>query len=185
MPSRFNASLLLAGLCLSTCSAATARSTDTLERACAAAAMDDRVELIPIEGSLVSACPPGDDEACPYSGRQGKTSLSDTPDLNNDGRKDAVLTFFGSSYGDIHVTNKLVLAQCTDGMYIRLLEGRLTTLTAPAAPHAIWPALEATRDCPADQSGTVRTERVRLQFDPAAMRYRAPAGVDLLHACSE
>ncbi|AWH52085.1 hypothetical protein C1924_02215 [Stenotrophomonas sp. ESTM1D_MKCIP4_1] len=185
MPSRFHASLLLAGLCLSTCSAASARNTDTLERACAAAAMDDRIELIPVEGSFVSACPPGDDEACPYSGRQGKTSLSDTPDLNNDGRKDAVLTYFGSSYGTIDATDRLVLAQCPDGMYIRLLEGRFTTLIAPAAPHAIWPALEATRDCPVGQSGTVRTERMQLQFDPTALRYRAPAGVDLLHACSE
>jgi hypothetical protein len=56
-------------------------------------------------------------------------------DLNKDGRKDAILTYFGSSYGDIDVTDKLVLAQCKDGTYIRLLEGK-PTLSAPAMPHA-------------------------------------------------
>ncbi|HIE5356402.1 TPA: hypothetical protein ACXNP2_003020 [Stenotrophomonas maltophilia] len=155
-----------------------------LQRACPTA-IDVRIELLPVEGKRVSACPPGNDEGCPYSAREGKTFLDGTPDLNNDGREDAILTYFGSSYGGIDVTDKLILAQCADGTYIRLSEGRFTTLTAPVAPHAAWPALDATRDCPAGQNGTVRTEKIQLQFDPAAMRYRGPAGIDLIQVCSE
>ncbi|HGM6771735.1 TPA: hypothetical protein ACKQAW_002317, partial [Stenotrophomonas maltophilia] len=95
----------------------------SLQRACATA-IDDRIELVPVEGKRVSACPPGNDEDYPYSGQRGKTFLNDTPDLNNDGREDAILTYFGSSYGDVDVADKLILAQCADGTYIRLLEGR-------------------------------------------------------------
>lgn len=156
----------------------------SLQRACATA-IDDRIELVPVEGKRVSACPPGNDEDCPYSGQRGKTFLNDTPDLNNDGREDAILTYFGSSYGDVDVIDKLILAQCADGTYIRLLEGRFTTLTAPVAPHAAWPALDATRDCPTGQNDTIRTGKIQLQFDPATMRYRGPAGIDLIQVCSE
>ena len=153
-----------------------------LQRACSTS-IDNRIELLPLEGKHVSACPPGDDEGCPYSGQQGKTSLSDTPDLNKDGRKDAILTYFGSSYGDIDVTDKLVLAQCKDGTYIRLLEGKFTTLTAPAMPHATWPVLEATRNCPQGRGDAVRTEKIQLKFDPGTTKYRGPAGLDLAAAC--
>lgn len=174
---------LLAGLCLATSCAAKQPVADVLDRACAAVSIDDRIELLPLEGKHVSACPPGDDEGCPYSGQQGKTSLSDTPDLNKDGRKDAILTYFGSSYGDIDVTDKLVLAQCKDGTYIRLLEGKFTTLSAPAMPHAVWPELEATRNCPQGHGGAVRTEKIRLTFDSKAAQYRGPAGLNLAAAC--
>jgi len=183
MPFVLRAAPLLAGLCLAASCAAKPPVADTLDRACAAVSIDDRIELLPLEGKHVSACPPGDDEGCPYSGQQGKTSLSDTPDLNKDGRKDAILTYFGSSYGDIDVTDKLVLAQCKDGTYIRLLEGKFTTLVAPAVPHATWPVLEATRDCPQAHGDGVRTEKIQLNFDPRTAKYRGPAGLNLAVAC--
>ncbi len=182
--SLYQALLLLAFSAAADVSIARSPLHTSLQRACSTA-IDDRIELLPVDGKRVSACPPGNDEGCPYSAQEGKTFLNDTPDLNNDGRKDAILTYFGSSYGDLDVTDRLILAQCADGTYIRLLEGSFTTLTAPVAPHAAWPALDATRDCPAGQNGTVRTENIQLQFDGVTMRYRGPAGIDLIQVCSE
>lgn len=183
MPSVLQAAPLLAGLCLAATCAAKPPAAEALDRACEAVALDDRIELPPLERRHVSACPPGDDEGCPYSGLQGKTSLSDTPDLDKDGPKDAILTYVGSSNGDIDVTDKLVLAQCRDGTCIRLLEGKFTTLTAPAMPHATWPVLEATRNCPQGCGDAVRTEKIQLNFDPSTATYRGPAGLDLAVAC--
>ncbi|WMJ69561.1 hypothetical protein [Stenotrophomonas sp. 24(2023)] len=150
--------------------ACAASAATPLQRACTAAPIDDRIALLPLEGKRVSACPPGNDEGCPYSGQHGSTSLDGTPDLNHDGRKDAILTYVGSSHGDIDVTDKLVLAQCADGTYIRLLEGTFTTLLAPAPPHATWPDLEATRDCPTGRDEAARPLTIRLHFDATAVR---------------
>jgi len=127
--SLYQALLLLALSAAADVSMARTPLLSSLQRACSTA-IEERIELLPVQGKRVSACPQGNDEGCPYSAREGKTFLDDTPDLNNDGRADAILTYFGSSYGGIDVTDKLILAQCADGTYIRLLEGRFTTLTA-------------------------------------------------------
>ncbi|AWT15248.1 MULTISPECIES: hypothetical protein [Stenotrophomonas] len=146
-----------------------------LQRACAAD-IEERIELRFADGRHVSACAPGVGDGCAYG--SGQTTLDATPDLNNDGRADAILTHFGSSYGDIDVTHKLVLAQCPDGTYARLLEGRFTTLAAPPAPHPAWPALEASRDCPGGR------ETIALHFERAAARYRGPEHFDPDNACT-
>jgi len=108
--------------------------------------------------------------------------LNDTPDLNNDGGEGAILSYFGSSSGDIDVIDKLVLAQCKDGTYFRLLEGEFAPRAAPAMPHATWPVLEATRSCPQGRGDAVRTENFQLKFDPGTTKYRGPAGLDLAAA---
>ena len=112
--SLYQARLRLARAAAADVSIARTPLQSALQRACSTA-IDDRIELLPVDGKRVSACPPGSDEDCPYSAREGKTFLSDTPDLNNDGREDAILTYFGSSYGDLDVTDRLILAQCADG----------------------------------------------------------------------
>ncbi len=100
-----------------------------LQRACAAD-VEERVELRFADGRHEGACAPGvgdgDGDRCAYGSWQ--TVLDTMPDLNADGRADAILTHLGSSCGDIDVTHKLPLAQCPDGTYARLQDGRFTTL---------------------------------------------------------
>lgn len=180
------ASMLI--LCLyaaTSCVVARPKSANDLQAFCSTIAIDDRIELRVIEGNRISACPPDAEEGCPYNAELGQTSLDDTPDLNNDGRKDAIITYSGSSYGDIDVTDKLVLAQCPDGTYVRLLEGKFTSLVAPKAPHAIWPELVATRDCPIGQDGKTHTDRISLSYDTETSQYRGTKDVDLRKACEQ
>jgi hypothetical protein len=161
------------------CSAAspTKDSSDYLQAHCESAPIDEHIVLRVIKGKQISACPPDAEEGCPYSANHGQTYLVATPDLNQDGRADAVIRYLGSSYGDTDAVDYLVLVQCRDGTYIRALEGAFSDLKVPDSIVKIWPDLTATRVCPTpDNTGSAATE-LSLHFDPESFKYlSAPNG---------
>ncbi|MCD7099402.1 hypothetical protein [Stenotrophomonas sp. MMGLT7] len=177
--------ILTFGLCTATSCAATSPGEDSLQARCIATPIDDHIELRIVDGKQVSACPPDAEEGCPYNANIGQTYLDDTPDFNHDGRKDAIISYLGSSYGGIDVVDKLVLAQCADGTYIRLLEGSFTTLVAPEPPYANWPELIATLNCPASKSQDTLTKQFKLYFDPKIFQYQIPPQQSLRDACKD
>lgn len=163
--------LFFSYLCFTTSCSAAAPAKDSLQAYCESTPIDEHISLRVVKGKQVSACPPDAEEGCPYSANRGQTYQVATPDLNQDGRADAVIRYLGSNYGDIDAVDYLVLAQCGDGTYIRALEGAFSDLKAPDSIVKIWPNLTATRVCPAsDGTGSVTTE-FSLHFDPKYFKY--------------
>lgn len=150
---------------------AATREDKALQMRCVATQVDDHIELRIVEGRLVSACPPDAEEGCPYSASRGQTRLASTPDLNQDGRADAIVRYLGGSYGDADAADYLVLAQCQDGTYIPVLEGAFSGLKAPTSFKQDWPDLAATQVCPApDGTGPAAVESL-LRFDLGSFQY--------------
>lgn len=158
---------------------AAAREDEALQRRCATTRVDDHIELRIVKGTLVSACPPDAEEGCPYSASRGQTHLASTPDLNQDGRVDAIVRYPGSSYGDVDAVGYLVLAQCQDGTYVRVLEGTFNDLRAPTSVQQNWPDLTATQACPTPDNTDPAPVESLLRFDIGAFQY-LPASDDSL-----
>ncbi|SBV53339.1 putative secreted protein [Xanthomonas bromi] len=174
-------------LCFATsCSAAapTKNLRDSLQAHCEATQIDEHIVLRVVKGKQISACPPDAEEGCPYNANHGQTYLVATPDLNQDGRTDAIIRYLGSNYGDTDAVDYLVLTQCKDGTYIRALEGAFSDLKAPDSIVKIWPDLTATRVCPTpDNTGSVTTE-LSLHFDPKSFKYFSAPDSSLESPCN-
>lgn len=139
---------------------------------------DVRNELVAIKaygGKAVSVCPVGGDEDCLYSQQAGKTFLYATPDLNADGRRDALIKDFSGAYGQHDVVHVMAFAQCADGSYIKVADDMLqNAVPEPSNNQGQWADLQVTRTCYNEDLGESQLRRFSLKFQALLFRYGPP-----------
>lgn len=145
-----------------------------LARHCANLDGNQRVAIKAYDGKAVSVCPPGGEADCLYSQEAGKTFEYATPDLNADGKADAVIKDFTGAYGQHDVVHIMAFAQCGDGNYVMVADDMLQDVSVARSASAGWADLQVTRSCYNEALGDNQTRRFRLTFDAARFRYGPP-----------
>lgn len=127
------------------------------------------------EGKAVSVCPVGGEQDCLYSRQAGRTFQYATPDLNSDGRLDAVIKDFTGAYGSHEVIHFMAFAQCGDGSYIKVVDDMLQDVGLVAAgAKGQWADLDVTRGCYSELLGQNQIRHFRLKFDELKYKYGPP-----------
>lgn len=147
---------------------------------------NERIAIKAYDGNAVSVCAVGGEADCLYTRESGKTFKHATPDLNADGRADAVIKDFTSAYGQHDVVHFMVFAQCNDASYVKVADDMLQDVSIALTPgNDGWKYLEVTRACFNNALGDTQTRHFRLGFDRRKFRYGPPDDdSDLAEFCS-
>src|SRR5688572_29688519 len=115
---------------------------------CDRATEETLMDIRPLENNAVSICRLDGVGDCLHSAEAGRTFEASRPDLDGDGRNDALIRDFTGAYGNHDITHFLGYVSCPSGGYAMALDVFATSAqTTQNRSASGWKEINVTRDC--------------------------------------